>query len=157
MKLHQLPKTTKRPNKRVGRGYGSGKGGHTSSRGQKGNLSRGSVPIWFEGGQLPQIRRFPFQRGKLRFKTLTPKPVLITLTQLNTFRPNTLVTPKNLIEQGLIRVRDIKNRPIKVVAQGTLSVPLTITIPASAKAEAAIVKAGGKVNREPVAQAIKTN
>jgi ribosomal protein L15 len=80
MKLHQLPKTTTRAQKRLGRGYGSGKGGHTSSRGQKGDLARGSVPAWFEGGQLPQIRRFPFQRGKLRFKSLIPKPVLITLS-----------------------------------------------------------------------------
>ena len=44
MKLHALPKITKPKNKRLGRGYGSGKGGHTSSRGQKGQNSRGSGP-----------------------------------------------------------------------------------------------------------------
>ena len=153
MKLHKLPKTTTRSQKRLGRGYGSGKGGHTSSRGQKGELARGSVPAWFEGGKLRQIRRFPFLRGKLRFKSLIPKPVLITLTQLNTFKADAEVTPKTLIEQGIIRSRDLKTRPIKVVSQGTLTIPLTVTVPASAKAEAEIVKAGGKVNREPVAKA----
>ena len=43
MKLNALPKTSARRAKRLGHGYGSGKGGHTSSRGQKGQLSRGSV------------------------------------------------------------------------------------------------------------------
>ncbi|MBU1070791.1 uL15 family ribosomal protein, partial [Patescibacteria group bacterium] len=52
MNLSNLPKITQRPKKRVGRGYGSGKGGHTSGRGQKGQKSRSKIPIWFEGGQL---------------------------------------------------------------------------------------------------------
>ena len=35
--------------KRLGRGYGSGVGGHTSNRGQKGQKSRTDLHILFEG------------------------------------------------------------------------------------------------------------
>lgn len=43
--------------KRVGRGNSSGHG-TTSGRGSKGQKARsgGSVPLWFEGGQMPIYR-----------------------------------------------------------------------------------------------------
>ena len=46
--------------KRIGRGEGSGKGG-TATKGHKGQKSRsgGSLPAWFEGGQMPLQRRVP--------------------------------------------------------------------------------------------------
>ncbi|MFZ5376433.1 MAG: 50S ribosomal protein L15 [Patescibacteria group bacterium] len=70
--ISQLIKITSKSAKRIGRGYGSGKGGHTSSRGQKGQKSRvgSKVPLWFEGGQLPIIKRMPMIRGKARFNSL---------------------------------------------------------------------------------------
>ena len=46
---------------RVGRGEGSGKG-KTAGRGMKGQRARGTVPIGFEGGQMPLHRRLP-KRG----------------------------------------------------------------------------------------------
>ena len=67
MKLHQLTKTTTRSQKRRGRGYGSGVGGHTVGRGAKGQKARSNVSLWFEGGQLPLTKRLPFWRGKSRF------------------------------------------------------------------------------------------
>jgi len=66
MKLHDL-----KPNvgsvskgKRVGRGHGSGSG-KTSGRGTKGQGARsgGVKGPYFEGGQLPLVRRLPFIRG----------------------------------------------------------------------------------------------
>ena len=45
----KLEKTVTKRKKRVGRGYGSGKGGHTSGRGQKGQKSRSHIGILFEG------------------------------------------------------------------------------------------------------------
>ena len=50
--------------KRVGRGYGSGRGGHESGKGTKGQNSRsgGGVRLGFEGGQTPIWMRFP-KRG----------------------------------------------------------------------------------------------
>ncbi|MCY3595388.1 MAG: 50S ribosomal protein L15, partial [Bacteroidetes bacterium] len=55
-------KGSTRRNKRLGRGVGSGKGGHSSSRGNKGQKSRTGnhrMPAWFEGGQMPLQRRVP--------------------------------------------------------------------------------------------------
>lgn len=143
--LNTLPKTTIRKSKRLGQGYGSGKGGHTSSRGQKGQRSRTSIPIWFEGGQLPQIRRFPFIRGKNRFTSLVLKPVEINLTALNKFKADTEVTPKVLVEAGLVKPAEIKYRKIKILGWGTIKTPLIIKVPISLTAKAKIEAAGGKV------------
>ena len=51
---------TKSNRKRVGRGIGSGNG-KTAGRGHKGQKSRsgGSIPRWFEGGQMPLHQRLP--------------------------------------------------------------------------------------------------
>ena len=51
---------TKSNRKRVGRGIGSGNG-KTAGRGHKGLKSRsgGSIPRWFEGGQMPLQQRLP--------------------------------------------------------------------------------------------------
>jgi len=69
--LNSLPKAKTRKSKRLGQGYGSGKGGHTSSRGQKGQKSRGSINILFEGMKMKKslIKRLPLQRGKGKFKS----------------------------------------------------------------------------------------
>lgn len=55
--------------KRLGRGYGSGKGGHTSGRGQKGQKSRTKVHILFEGLKVKKstLKKFPLLRGKGKF------------------------------------------------------------------------------------------
>jgi len=47
--------------KRVGRGYGSGHGGHESGRGTKGQNSRsgGGTRLGYEGGQPPIWMRVP--------------------------------------------------------------------------------------------------
>lgn len=66
MDLSNLTKITRRAKKRVGRGYGSGKGGHTTGRGAKGQKVRSSLRPTFEGGQLPLVRRLP-RRGSFRF------------------------------------------------------------------------------------------
>ncbi len=146
--LHQLPKTTKRAHKRQGQGYGSGKGGHTSGRGQKGQRTRGGIPLWFEGGQLPQIRRFPFIRGKNRFESLHAETVAINLSALNRLAPDSVVNPKLLYEAGLIGRSDLKKGTIRILGRGEITIPLTIEVYASKQAAQKIEAAGGKVNRE---------
>lgn len=147
MKLHQLTKTTVRAKKRIGHGYGSGKGGHTSSRGQKGQNARGQVPVWFEGGQLPQIRRFPFIKGKNRFKSLTADTITVSLNQLDKFPANTVVDVKKLVEARIITSKDLATKEVKVVANGKITVPVIVTIPTSKIAAERIVAAGGQINR----------
>ena len=75
--LHNLPKTTKREKKRVGRGYGSGKG-HQSGRGIKGQKARGTIPPEFAGGARGAgfYKRLPFLRGKGKLKPNTKKEML---------------------------------------------------------------------------------
>lgn len=145
MDLSKLPKTTTKSNKRPGRGYGSGVGGHTSTRGMKGQNARNKTPIWFEGGQLPLIRRLPFIRGKGRFQSLTPKPVEINISQLNQFKTNATITPKALIEAGLLSDNELKYRPLKILGHGELTKALTVKVPTSKAAQAKIEAAGGKV------------
>lgn len=70
MRLHELPKIVKKDKKRVGRGYGSGRGGHTVGRGQKGQKARSKIGPLFEGTKIKKslIQRLPMQRGKGKFK-----------------------------------------------------------------------------------------
>ncbi len=131
MNIHSLPKIRSRSQKRIGRGYGSGKGGHTSSRGNKGQHARNSVAIWFEGGQLPLIKRLPFQRGKSRFKSLTANPVIIPLEKLNQLPAKTVVTMDSLIKHGLVKAKQINKRGVKILGKGKLTTNLKIEVPTS--------------------------
>lgn len=114
--LNQLPPVKSKPKRRLGRGYGSQKGGHTSSRGQKGQKSRNKLPIWFEGGQLPLIRRTPFIKGKSRFNSLKPKPVTITLDELNVFKANSTVDLKSLSTTLRLSSQQLLNQGAKILA-----------------------------------------
>ncbi|MDX1439807.1 MAG: 50S ribosomal protein L15, partial [Rubricoccaceae bacterium] len=62
-------KGSRKSRKRIGRGEGSGYGG-TSTKGHKGQKSRSgaSIPVWFEGGQMPLQRRVPKYGFKNRFR-----------------------------------------------------------------------------------------
>ncbi len=66
--LTNLSKSTQKSNRRVGRGYGSGKGGHTTGRGAKGDNVRGKTKLTFDGSKIKKgwIKRMPFMRGKNR-------------------------------------------------------------------------------------------
>ena len=66
MKLHDLrpAKGRQKRKKRVGRGISAGQG-KTAGRGTKGQNARsgGGVRPYFEGGQLPLVRKLPFVTG----------------------------------------------------------------------------------------------
>lgn len=143
--LNQLPPVKFKPKRRLGRGYGSQKGGHTSSRGQKGQKSRNKLPIWFEGGQLPLIRRTPFIKGKSRFNSLKPKPVTITLDELNAFKANSTVDLKSLSTTLRLSSQQLLNQGAKILASGQIKKALIVKVPASKTAAKAIQKAGGRV------------
>ncbi len=141
--LNQITSTTKRSNKRVGRGYGSGKGGHTSGRGQKGQNSRQGkrMPTWFEGGQLPMIKRMPMIRGKSRFESLEPTAE-ITLSDLNKMKAEVV----SLDTLKLEKVIDPRFKKAKIISNGRIDRAVTIQgLRVSTAAKTAIVKAGGKV------------
>ena len=143
--LNQLPAVKSKSKRRLGRGYGSQKGGHTSSRGQKGQKSRNKLPIWFEGGQLPLIRRTPFIKGKSRFNSLKPKPITISLDELNSFEANSTVDLKSLSTTLKLSFQQLHNQGAKILATGQIKKALVVKIPTSKTAAKAIQKAGGRV------------
>src|SRR5260221_1304622 len=89
--LNKLTKITEKPAKRLGRGYGSGKGEHTVGRGNKGMRARksGEAPAWFEGGQLPLVKRLPMLRGKSRFNVIRPTAT-VTLSHIEKMKAETI-------------------------------------------------------------------
>lgn len=126
--LNFVSKTTGKKKKRLGRGYGSGKGGHTTNRGQKGQTSRtgSKIPLWFEGGQLPLIKRVPMQRGKGRFGVVRPTAELsfnhinkfdFDVVSLETLKANRIIDPafKNakIVKKGKLK-KKISVRGVKV-------------------------------------------
>jgi large subunit ribosomal protein L15 len=145
MPTPKLTKTTTRKKKRVGRGMGSGKGGHTSTRGSKGQKARGKVKQWFEGGQLALIRRLPKTRGKGRFKPLKASPVIINLNDLKNLKKGTVVTKETLVKEKIVKEKEVAEFGVKLLGQGTVTIPFTIQIPTSKSAKKKIEKAGGKV------------
>lgn len=146
MKLAKLPKTTVKKKKRVGRGYGSGKGGHTSGRGQKGQKTRGKLKLMFEGTKMRKslIRRLPMLRGKNRFKSIGNKPIIINVKYLNLLREGTEVTIDKLVKSGLVDSRAAK-AGVKILGDGVLTKKLTVKLPVSKQAKKKIEKAGGKI------------
>ncbi len=143
MKLHTLPKVTTMKKKRPGHGYGSGAGGHTSTRGQKGQKARNGVRMSFTGSSWVWFKRLPFMRGKSRFNSFGKK-ALINLSTLNALPAGTLVTIESLIEHKIISKNQATISSIKVVGTGELTKKLKVAIPATASAQKAILAAKGE-------------
>jgi len=145
MNLHSLQKVVVKSKKRVGRGVGSGKGKHTTGRGNKGQKARSKVAIWFEGGQLPLIRRTPFVRGKQRLKSLSSKTIRINLDDLNKFPENSIVNKQSVIKFLNLPSSKAKSFGLKILNTGKLNKKLTVALPSSKQAARSIQDAGGKI------------
>lgn len=146
MRLNELPKIKSKSTKRVGRGPASGRG-KTAGRGQKGQNARGKLPIThahFEGGQRPLFKRLPYKRGKGN-KSLSKKPIVINLEALNILPKNSEVSVDLLIKHRIVNESDAKTYGIKILGNGELQNPLTISAPISKSAARKVEKAGGKV------------
>ncbi len=144
MKLHDLKPTpgSKKKNKRVGRGIAAGQG-KTAGRGTKGQRSRTGRGIkpYFEGGQLPLVRRLPHNRG---FKNIWRVDYeVVNLDALDRkFEAGAEVTPEALVERGLVHHLE----HVKVLGDGALSKALNVKAHAfSASAKQKITAAGGQV------------
>ncbi len=142
MLLNNLEKIVEK-RKRVGRG---GKRGRYSGRGKEGQKSRtgstSEIKAYFEGGQMPLVRRIP-RRGftnpfKREFK-------LVNLADLeSSFANGETVTKDTLCAKGLVKGKGAYL--IKVLGTGALTKKLTVNVNAiSQTASEAIQKAGGSV------------
>ena len=130
---------TKNP-KRRGKGAATGLGG-TSGKGHKGHKARagGSIPAWFEGGQMPIQRRLP-KRGFTNHMRVEFQ--VINIGRLADAAAGTVVDAAWLKEQRLVR----RPGPIKLLAGGEIKVALTIKVDAASEAaKKAVEAAGGKV------------
>jgi large subunit ribosomal protein L15 len=141
----KLLKTVNNKTKRLGRGYGSGKGGHTSGRGQKGQKSRGKIGILFEGIKVKKslLKKLPLQRGKGKFKS-REKPLIVKISLLNLLPQGSEVDLALLVKHGIVS-EEAKILGVKILGGGELSKKLTIAVPISNSAAKKIEKAGGKI------------
>ncbi|HCP32623.1 TPA: 50S ribosomal protein L15 [Candidatus Acetothermia bacterium] len=145
MKLEDLRPTkgSVHKRKRVGRGYGSGRGGHESGRGTKGQNSRsgGGVRLGYEGGQTPIWMRFP-KRGFHNYARV--KYACVNLDAIESrFPAQAEVTLQRLREMNLVKGSEAR---LKVLGRGELSKPLTVRAHRfTHAARRKIEQAGGKV------------
>ena len=138
-----MPRITQKESRRVGRGHGSGRG-KTAGRGTKGQKSRKNIPLAFEGGALPLVKRLPFLRGRGRNKVFKPHPIAINISSLNKFSKKTTIDIDTLIKYGIVG-NVAKKQGVKILSDGDLGVPLIVKIPVSAGARKKIEKAGGTI------------
>lgn len=152
MKVHDLKPAdgAKRRSKRVGRGLGSGSGTY-AGRGRKGQHARqgGVKGPYFEGGNLPLVRKLPFARGvgftsrnKIIYRA-------INLADLAGLGVDGEVTPEVLAQHGLLKSAA---DPVVILAHGELGKALTIKAHRfSAAAKTKIEAAGGRAEVLPLA------
>jgi large subunit ribosomal protein L15 len=139
---------SRKARKRVGRGEGSGTG-KTAGRGQKGYGSRSGAKdrTRFEGGQMPIHMRMRKLRGPHMKKSMPFEPFRTHTQPVNLgdldarFDSGADVTLEALQAKGLGTRKDV---PVKILAKGELSKPLTVHAHAfSVSARTAIEAAGG--------------
>jgi large subunit ribosomal protein L15 len=144
IKLHDLKPApgASKSKIRVGRGTG-GRRGKTAGRGTKGQGARDTVPMNFEGGQMPLHMRVPKKRGfnnpfRVEYQAIN-LDVLEGLSESD-------VDPGVLHGHGLTH----KGALVKILGRGELTRKVAVKAHAVSKsAEAAITAAGGTVEILP--------
>lgn len=150
MKIHDLVPTpgSRKKRTRAGRGIAAGRG-KTAGRGQKGQGARsgGGKGPYFEGGQLPLVRRLPFKRGFTNIFRIEYQEVNTGFLEAR-FEDGDEVTPQALADVGLIRKAD---EPVVIMGYGDLSKKLTVHAHRYTKsAVEKITEAGGKTELLPL-------
>ncbi len=105
-----------------------------------------SMPVWFEGGQLPIWQRVP-KRGFINIHRQEVHGINVGRLE-GAFKAGDVVTPEVLHEKGLVPK---KATIIKLLATGELTVALTIRLHRiSGAAKAKVEAAGGTVELVPL-------
>jgi large subunit ribosomal protein L15 len=147
--LHNLKPApgSRKARKRIGRGEGSGTG-KTSGRGQKGWGSRSGAKrrARFEGGQNPIHMRMRKLRGPHMKKSMPFEPFRTHTQPVNLedlearFEKGAAVTLEEMKAKGLATRKGI---PVKVLARGSVSKPLTVHAHAFSKSAREQIEAAG--------------
>ena len=137
---------SRKTRKRIGRGQGSGHGG-TSTRGHKGAGARAGNQNrpWFEGGQMPLVRRIPKFGFHSPFKVEFQVVNVATLESLAVAGKfsGSKVTPDLLFTLGTVSK---KSAPVKILGDGEIKVKLEVSAHAFSKSAARKIEAaGGKI------------
>lgn len=145
MQLHTLKSKTKRiTSTQVARG---GKRGKTAGRGTKGQKARAGHKIRPEFRDV--IKRMPKLRGrgKNSNKTIQLKPVTIALAVIElSFENGEKVTPKTLMQKGIITIMKGKTPKVKILGRGEITKKVNVSsCEVSATVKASIEKVGGTV------------
>jgi large subunit ribosomal protein L15 len=148
MRLNELNDNTgaRKKRSRVGRGIGSGMG-KTSTHGQKGQKARSGVAInGFEGGQMPIYRRLPRRgfnsRNKVNYQVVNVGRLQKVIDE-GKLDGNATIDRNALVAAGLVRAN---GGPVRLLANGTLSAKLSISVDSGSRpAIAAVESAGGSV------------
>jgi large subunit ribosomal protein L15 len=157
--LHNLSPApgSRRPRKRVGRGEGSGTG-KTAGRGQKGWGSRSGAKrrARLEGGQNPihmRMRKLrgPHMKKSMPFEPFRTRTQAVNLVDLETrFQSGAAVTLEELTARGLANRKGV---PVKILAKGEISKPLTVHAHGFSRAAREQIEAAGgtcQLIEEPV-------
>jgi len=143
--LANLTKIVHKRKKRLGRGLGSGKGAKSGRGTTRHQAARTDIPLHFEGGQNRMVKRFPLLRGKGRNKPVSLKPMIISLTQLNSFKKGDVINLDSLVKKRMITEKEAR-RGAKIVANGEIKTALVIKLLVSRSAQKHIENAGGTVS-----------
>lgn len=125
MKLTDLraAKGATKKHRRIGRGVSAGQG-KSAGRGSKGQHSRqgGTKGPYFEGGQLPFVRRLPFKRGFTNIFKIHYQ--VVNLDKLaEAFKTGTEISPALMAEKGLINDAE---KPVVVLGNGDVRGAFTV-------------------------------
>ncbi|HEY1037441.1 MAG TPA: 50S ribosomal protein L15 [Candidatus Paceibacterota bacterium] len=144
MQIHNLKQKTENKKKvQVGRG---GKRGKTAGRGTKGQKARAGHKIRPEIRDM--IKRLPKLRGRgvNSNKSIQADMTPVNLAKLSVFKAGEVVTPKTLVDKGVIKTFGGRYPEVKILSAGDISVALTFkSCSVSAAAKAKIEKVGGMV------------
>lgn len=144
--FHLLVKTIKRSKKRVGRGWGSGKG-KFSGRGIKGQAKRSSISANFIGGAEVLSKRLPMLRGKGKNKSIQ-KSIGVNIERIeqsSAFKNKSEITVKSLIKAGIVSVKIARSHQVRILGRGKLTKNISTSLPTTRKAVEKIQNAGGKL------------
>jgi large subunit ribosomal protein L15 len=133
---------------RLGRGEGSGRGGHSSTRGTKGQSSRsgsGNRPMWFEGGQMPLYRRLP----KFGFtNTFRVEPSIANVSRIQRLIDEGKIDAGNPVDPEALDAAGAIRDPeyVKILGDGEITTAVDVSAHAfSDSARRKIEEAGGSV------------
>lgn len=141
----KAPEPNKKEAKRIGRGQGSGRGGHTVGKGHNGQRSRSGFKekFWFEGGQMPLQRRVPKWGFNNNFRT---EYVAVNTGTIQLFvehgKLNEKISLSDLREAGLVGKGDL----VKLLGDGDIETSIEIEVHnASESARKKVEDAGGSI------------